>query len=287
MLGKDIVSLPVRRVRGADAADDEDLLAVEEPLEIRLGYTEGGRRRQKNISVTMRTPGPDVELALGFLFAEGIIDGFDEVRRCRHSGPSGGKRQSRNVVTVELEPGVSFDAARLERHFYTTSSCGVCGKTSLEALEVTGCPPLPSGRPLLPPDRIHALPRALSEAQSIFNDTGGLHAAALFDTEGHLLKVREDVGRHNALDKLVGACVLEDALPLSEKVVLVSGRVSFELAQKALRAGVPVLAAVSAPSSLAVELAEEFGMTLIGFLRDGRYNVYAGRERIRAAAVAG
>ncbi len=281
MIGKDIVERPVSRVRGGRLSQENDRLAVEEPLEIRLGYhSTGGARRWKSISVTMRTPGADVDLALGFLYAEGVLDGFGAVDRIKHTGPSGDKRESRNIVTVHLKVGVAFDAERLERHFYTTSSCGVCGKTSLEALEISGCPTLLESRPRLRSDLIHTLPETLRATQSVFDQTGGLHAAALFDAEGGLLRVREDVGRHNALDKLIGSYVLEEALPLSESVVLVSGRVSFELVQKALRAGVPALAAVGAPSSLAAELAEEFGMTLFGFVRGGRYNVYCGAERL-------
>lgn len=283
MLGQDTVERSVTRVRGDRFSEENDRLAAEEPLEIRLGFhAEDGARAWKSISVTMRTPGADVDLALGFLYAEAVLNGFAEVERIQHSGPSGEKRESRNVVTVWLRPGATFDAGRLERHFYTTSSCGVCGKTSLEALDLAGCPALPTGRPHFRPAAVHALPRTLRAAQSVFDQTGGLHAAALFDAGGRLLRVREDVGRHNALDKLIGSYVLEEALPLSEHVVLVSGRVSFELVQKALRAGLPALAAVGAPSSLAVELAEAHGMTLFGFVREGRFNIYCGTERLDA-----
>ena len=275
-----IAEVPVRRVAGMHQAPASDRLAVEEPLEIRLCYPEGGERVVRPVSVTMRTPGDDVALALGFLYAEGILGGYDDVDAVRHSGPAGGPRGTRNVVTVTLRPGVAVDGGRLERHFYTTSSCGVCGKTSLDALALAPCPPLPPATACLVPSVVHGLPEALADAQAVFEQTGGLHAAALFGLDGHLQAVREDVGRHNALDKLVGGVLMERGLPASGCVVLVSGRVSFELVQKALRAGVPVLAAVGAPSSLAVALAEAHGQTLLGFVRDGRFNVYAGAGRL-------
>jgi FdhD protein len=271
----------VQRMAAERVENAADHLAVEEPLEIRLGYNENGERTIRPISITMRTPGHDVDLALGFLFAEGIIQGFDDVDTVRHSGPTGGKVRNRNIVTITLKRGVAFDAARLERHFYTTSSCGVCGKTSLEALALAGCPKLPANGPVLDAEIVHRLPATLLEAQPVFEQTGGLHAAALFDTQGTLLATREDIGRHNALDKLIGAAVMDRCLPLHEGVLLVSGRASFELTQKALMAEIPVLAAVGAPSSLAVELAQAHGMTLLGFVRDGRFNVYSGAHRIR------
>jgi FdhD protein len=191
-----------------------------------------------------------------------------------------GPSLTRNVVRVELKPGTPVDLERLDRHFYTTSSCGVCGKASLEALKAADRPALDPHAPTLSPALIHALPERLREAQAVFERTGGLHAAALFDPQGRLLALREDVGRHNAVDKLVGAAWLEGRWPLSNGVLLVSGRASFELVQKALVAGIPAMAAVGAPSSLAVALAAEAGMTLLGFVRQGRYNVYAGPERL-------
>ncbi len=281
LLGQRIVEAPVWRVNGSVPYEEADLIAVEEPLEIRLGYVDAGTRLVRPISVTMRTPGHDVELAVGFLFTEGIIKDFGDVDRIRHTGPTGGKKNNRNVVTVTLKPGVTFDAGRLERHFYTASSCGVCGKTSLDALEMAACPSLPDNQPMLTAEVIHRLPEALLEAQAVFEHTGGLHAAALVDAGGRLLATREDVGRHNAVDKLIGAHVLERRLPLHAGILLVSGRASFELTQKALMAEIPVLAAVGAPSSLAVELAERFGMTLLGFVRNSRFNVYSGSNRVR------
>ncbi len=277
-----VATVPVRRVRDGAVQIDEDWLAVEEPLEIRLQYEEGGAPRFRQLAITMRTPGHDAELAAGFLVSEGIVRCATEIEYTQHC-PITDAQTSHNVLTVRLAPGVAFDAKRLERNFYTTSSCGVCGKTSLEALDLVGCPTLPTGSPRLAPDTIHRLPETLRAAQDVFEQTGGLHAAALFSPSGDLLRVREDVGRHNAVDKLIGSFFFEDRLPLAEGILFVSGRTSFELAQKALMAGVPVLAAVSAPSSLAVSLANEFGMTLLGFVRDGRFNIYAGANRIADA----
>lgn len=280
MLGHDIQQVRIRQVTRESITAMEDEVAVEEPLELRLGYEANGHRTEQTICVTMRTPGPDVELALGFLFAEGVIRGMQDVRRLRHSGPRGDKRSNRNVLTVELEAGVPVSMRRLERNVFTTSSCGVCGTPSLEALGAAACPDLPPPRPMLDPDVVHRLPNALFAEQATFQQTGGLHAAALFDAAGRLQRVREDVGRHNALDKLVGSCLLERMLPLHDRIVLVSGRASYELVQKALVAGVPVLAAVGAPSSLAVELARAHGLTLLGFVQSTRYNVYSGAERL-------
>jgi len=246
----------------------EDVLATEEPLEIRVSA--GGETH--SIAVTMRTPGNDFELAAGFLYTEAAIASrasIDTIKYCT----KGKVEQQFNIVTVRLRPGVPFDIKRFSRHVYTSSSCGVCGKTSLD--QVTAACPTKSVQPQkLPAEFFHSLPETLRTEQNIFSKTGGLHAAALFDTTGKLILVREDVGRHNALDKLIGALLVKDELPASDRVLLVSGRASFELVQKALMAGIPTLAAVGAPSSLAVELAKRFGMRLIGFLRDGRFNEY-------------
>jgi FdhD protein len=253
-----------------------DALATEEPMEIRLlaGPT------KQTVAVTMRTPGADFELAAGFLYGEGIVTSPDDILKISYCvDPDIDAEQQYNIVNVELRSGREFDLRPLERHFYTTSACGVCGKASLEQLELRGCPVLSPG-PEVPAETIYSLPEILREAQGLFDATGGLHAAALFDGEGELLALREDVGRHNATDKLVGWALLEGRLPLSEHVVLVSGRSSFEIMQKCLTAGVPIVCAISAPSSLAVDVAREFGMTLVGFLRGGRFNVYAGAERI-------
>ena len=254
-----------------------DALATEEPMEIRLL---AGQTKQ-TVAVTMRTPGADFELAAGFLYGEGIVDSADDIQTISYCVDSDLDTEQRyNIVNVELRGGREFDLRPLERHFYTTSACGVCGKASLEQLELRGCPVMPSG-PEVSAEIINTLPEKLREAQGLFDATGGLHAAALFDNKGELLALREDVGRHNATDKLVGWALLEGRLPLSEGIVMVSGRSSFEILQKCLTAGVPVVCAISAPSSLAVDVAREFGMTLVGFLRGGRFNVYAGYERIQ------
>jgi FdhD protein len=253
-----------------------DVLATEEPMEIRLL---AGATRQ-TVAVTMRTPGADFELAAGFLYGEGIVTSPDDILKISYCvDPEIDAEQQYNIVNVELRDGREFDLRPLERHFYTTSACGVCGKASLEQLELRGCPVISPG-PEVSAETIYSLPETLREAQGLFDATGGLHAAALFDGEGELLALREDVGRHNATDKLAGWALLEGRLPLSEHVVLVSGRSSFEIMQKCLTAGVPIVCAISAPSSLAVDVAREYGMTLVGFLRGGKFNVYAGADRI-------
>ena len=273
-MNRPILTVPVQKVSGDSSAPVQDLLAVEEPLEIRLG--------QKPVSITMRTPGHDFELAAGFLFTEGILHDRAEIgdvfwTKMAVANP----RQLGNSVTVELKPGVEVDLDRLERHFYTSSSCGVCGKASIEAIQMQGCPMLPHNAPLVAATVIHRLPETLRREQPVFERTGGLHAAALFDPQGKLQLLREDVGRHNALDKLIGAEMLAGRTPLSGCLLLVSGRASFELVQKALMAGIPILAAVGAPSSLAVETAQRFNLTLLGFVRDGRFNIYSGASRIQ------
>lgn len=266
---------------GPDGAEEKpDLVATEEPLEIRL-VQEG---KTRTVAVTMRTPGSDAELALGFLFAEGVIAHRGQVRRAAPcAGPDAG---CANILEVELAPGVPEpELAGLDRHFFSTSACGVCGKAGLDALRLRVTEEIPPG-PSLSPGMIAALPEKLRQAQGLFDVTGGLHAAALFDAEGRLLAAREDVGRHNALDKLIGWAFQEGRLPLHDHVVMVSGRSSYEILQKSLVAGVPVICAVSAPSSLAVELAERFGVTLIGFLRGDCFNVYSGVERIVGERIA-
>jgi FdhD protein len=255
---------------------ETDLLAVEEPLEIRLQLP--GISKHKAISITMRTPGDDFDLAAGFLFTEGIITGAAQVSKIRYCGLPAAGKNIKNTLVAELAEGVDIDLKRLERHFYTSSSCGVCGKSSIEALH-TGVKKV-AGNGKFKSGMIHTLPGTLRGAQAVFERTGGLHASALFDAEGNLDILREDVGRHNALDKVIGAKFMSGETPLNDHVLLVSGRASFELVQKALMAGIPVLAAVGAPSSLAVELAGEFGMTLIGFVREQRFNIYTGAERI-------
>lgn len=272
-MDRSILSVPIQRINEQSISPVQDLLAIEEPLEIRIG--------SKTISLTMRTPGHDFELAAGFLFTEGILQNFQQIHKIRHSESKGNPRQAGNSVTVDLNPDVEVDFERLQRHFYTTSSCGVCGKASIEALETQGCPVLPRNSPLVDSAVIHRLSEVLRREQAVFERTGGLHAAALFDAKGNLALLREDVGRHNAVDKLIGSEMLRGHTPLYDKLLLVSGRASFELAQKALMAGIPILAAVGAPSSLAVETAQRFNMTLLGFVRDRRFNIYSGASRIQ------
>lgn len=254
-----------------------DILAIEEPLEIRLGFNENGKPTHKAISITMRTPGNDFELAAGFLFTEGILKNKDQIKNIKHCGKF---PNNRNTVRIDLSENTKVNLKKLERNFYTTSSCGVCGKSSLEALATGAKPIVENDFPIVSAEIINELPFKLRNAQTVFDETGGLHAAALFDKNGNLLFLREDVGRHNAVDKLIGGQFLESNLPLDDKVLFLSGRASFELVQKAVMAQIPVIAAVSAPSSLAVEAAKEFGITLLGFVRDNRFNVYTGNERI-------
>ena len=262
-------------VENGKVRSHSDQVATEEPLEIRLVSP------QKTVAVTMRTPGADFELAAGFLYSEGVVSSRQDIERISYCvDPNVDGEQRYNIVNVKLREGLTIDLQPLERHFFTTSACGVCGKASLEALRLRGCSVIPDTLEVAA-EVIYSLPEQLRSAQRVFSITGGLHAAALFDAQGQLLSVREDVGRHNALDKLVGSALLSDQLPLNNHIVLVSGRSSFEILQKCLAAGVPIVCAVSAPSSLAVALAREFGITLIGFLRGERFNVYAGRARLR------
>lgn len=262
----------VLKVNGQTADVDHDCVAVEEPLEIGLNYCAEEGQVTKTISVTMRTPGEDSELALGFLFSEGIIEDISQVEALS------GHRDNR--VEVTLTSRHCPDVTRLQRNFYMSSSCGVCGKASIEALQTIGAERLPSGNVHVDRATLQGLPETLSKSQAVFEQTGGLHAAALFDLSGKLLSVREDVGRHNALDKLIGACLRAGEVPLHERILVLSGRISFELVQKAVRARIPVVAAIGAPSSLAIELAIEYDVTTVGFLSDDRFNVYSGRDRI-------
>jgi FdhD protein len=272
----------------------DDMLAVEEPLEIRLGFRENGKLTHRAISITMRTPGDDAALAAGFLFTEGIVKDQGQIESIRHCGLKIGTGKgaierastlNSNTIRVDLRDDIAVDLKRLERHFYTSSSCGVCGKSSIEALK-TGAKPIAENGFTVSADTIHKLPHALRGSQDIFDQTGGLHASALFDRDGKLEITKEDVGRHNALDKVIGEKFLAGELPLNDRILMVSGRASFELVQKAQMAGIPILAAVGAPSSLAVELAREFGMTLIGFVRDHRFNIYCGERRIEGRGTA-
>lgn len=258
----------------------QDILAVEAPLEIQLAWTENGKRRRESIAVTMRTPIHDFQLATGFLFSEGIITSSKDVLQIRYGDNAQIEDLQGNVVVVELEGNISVEIEKLNRHFYTTSSCGVCGKATIELVQSHTCYYLPPDTPKISVQTLYQLPQKLEQKQNLFGQTGGIHAAALFTSNGELQYLCEDVGRHNALDKVIGFSLQWKALPLKNSILLVSGRASFELIQKALMAGIPILAAVGAPSSLAVELADTYGMTLIGFLRNGQCNVYTGAERI-------
>jgi len=266
----------VLRLGGQTPVERPDTLVVEEPLEIRVG----GRA----LVVTMRTPGDDMDLAAGFLVSEGVVSETSDLRAIRYcagaSGPGADEGNTYNILDVDLSPGVPAPDPSLERSFYTTSSCGLCGKASLDAVRTAARWSVADDPMTLTPAALAEMPERLREAQRVFDKTGGLHAAGLFTAEGELLVLREDVGRHNAVDKVVGWALREGRLPLRGCVLLVSGRASFELTQKAWMAGIPVLAAVSAPSSLAVDLAEEAGMTLVGFLRGETMNAYAGTHRL-------
>jgi FdhD protein len=268
----------IQRISENDLTETaSDLLAVEEPLEIRMGLDKAHRA----VSITMRTPGADAELAAGFLFTEGILTSPRQIKSVKHCGKF---PNNQNTIRVDVTENTEIDFKRLERNFYTTSSCGVCGKSSLEALSVAGAHKiLPTDFREIPSEIIHNLPAALRAHQTVFAETGGLHAAALFDFSGNLLDLREDVGRHNAVDKLIGGQFLDDNLPLAQKILFLSGRASFELVQKSVMAQIPILAAVGAPSSLAVEAAREFNLTLLGFVRENRFNIYCGGERIEAS----
>ncbi len=263
---------------GKPIANETDQLAVEEPLEIRIGFTENGKTVYKAVSITMRTPGADAELAAGFLFTEGILESPRQILAIKHCGKF---PNNQNTLRVDLAENVRLDLKRLTRNFYTTSSCGVCGKSSLEALKIAGAKKIrQTGLPKISSEIIHQLPAALRKHQTVFDETGGLHAAALFDLAGNLIDLKEDVGRHNAVDKLIGQQFLENHLPLSEMILFLSGRASFELVQKAVMAQIPLVCAVGAPSSLAVEAAAGFDLTLLGFVREKRFNIYTGFEKI-------
>ena len=288
-----LLSVVAERVTGFTSQSAEETLAVEEPLEIQLGYDTAEGRAVKSISVTMRTPGYDFELAAGFLMTEGVVRDVNDIERIAYaalgnvdeSAESSTARAVlpyqpwKNIVRVELATGVTVSLANLQRNFYTTSSCGICGKASLLALRSV-CPPRRKNTFSMSAETLYTLPARLRAAQSVFDRTGGLHGAGLFHADGELLALREDVGRHNAVDKLLGAEFLADRTPLRDSLLLLSGRASFELLQKALMGGVAIVASVGAPSSLAVRVAKEFDITLVGFLRDHHFNVYHGAKHV-------
>lgn len=293
-----IVRLSVQKIMPGQTFETRDPVAVEEPLEISLEYGPAAARQRQNVSVTMRTPGQDAELAIGFLFTEGILPNAAAIKSVSpgpaatpasatpaSATPAPGPNpaaQPCNTILISLRETVTPDITRLQRHFYTSSSCGVCGKTSIEALK-TVCPKTtgPATEQPLDAGILHQLPTLLRQGQDIFDSTGGLHAAALFTPAGQLIALREDIGRHNAVDKLIGHSLQTDRIPLTNTILLLSGRACFELIQKAAMAGITIVAAVGPPSSLAVELAEESDMTLVGFLRQQRFNIYSGAHRIR------
>jgi FdhD protein len=276
-----VQNLRVHRYTGDGVRRVRDAVSVEEPLEIRIAFPEEPRGpiRSSSVAVTMRTPGHDFELAAGFLVTEGVLRDRAQLHELTYCRPTSDPQQY-NVVEARLHSGEGVDLERLSRNVFTSSSCGVCGKASLEAVEVLGCTPLPDGSLAVSPERVRELPELLRAAQPDFSRTGGLHAAGLAGARGEMGHVREDVGRHNAVDKVIGTRFLAGRLPLGEEILVVSGRVSFEVVQKAVMAGIPMIVAVGAPSSLAIDLANRFRVTLAGFVRDGSFNVYATPGRI-------
>jgi FdhD protein len=262
-VSRNILTVPIHRVAPGSDLLEQDLVAVEEPLQMRVN--------DRDFAITMRTPGHDRELTAGFLFTEGVVHRAGDIAEIA--------ADDRGTVSVQLAEGIDVDVAN--RNFYVTSSCGVCGKASIDGLRSAGCPMLPRGIPQIESPLISELPGRLREAQLVFSHTGGLHAAGLFDMKGNLIAVREDVGRHNAVDKLIGAALLDGQIPLHNFILMLSGRISFELVQKAIMAGIPIVAAVGAPSSLAIETALHFGLTLVGFVRGQKYNVYSGEDRLQ------
>lgn len=271
--------ITITQMEKSGSTQSNDFVAVEEPMEIRIVFGPPERRRSKSLSITMRTPGHDFELATGFLFTEGIIRSPHQIQHIDYCGPTVAGQEKPNLVCVDLDDHLEIDLQKLQRHFYTTSSCGICGKASLEALNQQHLAPIVSTRQFSR-EAVFGLPAKLRQKQVLFTSTGGIHAAGLFDSAGQLICIREDVGRHNALDKLIGHVLMNDVLQREDSVLVVSGRASFELLQKALTASIPIFVAVGAPSSLAVELAEQFGITLIGFTSGNRFNVYSHLTRI-------
>ena len=265
----------INKIVNGEKVEVDDELAIEEPLEIQLVYSTPNGRMQKNISVTMRTPGNDEELAIGFLFTEGIIKHATDISAIQHL-PS-----DMNRVLVTLVENIIPSLNSAERNFYTTSSCGICGKGSIEAINVTAAFPSTSDAISIPASLLYSLPDLVKKEQQIFQNTGGIHASALITFTGEVVQVREDVGRHNALDKIIGNRFLKSQLPLNNNILFLSGRSSFELVQKAFMAGIKIIVAVGAPSTLALEMAKECGITLIGFLRGEKFNIYTGAQRIK------
>jgi len=274
MKDKRVEHIKIHKVNSGTINETADKVAVEEPLEIQLAYSTTKGSMHKNIAVTMRTPGHDEELAAGFLFTEGIIKNAAAIQEIKQSSAD------ENRVMVILHENIIPVLANTARNFYSTSSCGVCGKASIDAIRTVSLYGDEKDSLSVHTSILHHLQDNLKKQQKVFEDTGGIHASALFDTAGNFMMLREDVGRHNALDKIIGAALLKNELPLNNCILFLSGRASFELVQKAVMAGIKMIAAVGAPSSLAVEMANETGVTLIGFLRNDRFNIYSGKERI-------
>ena len=271
----------IEKTDGTNKNQVNDAITVEEPLEIQVSSLTSFGAAAKSISITMRTPGNDLELALGFLYTEGIITCAEDIISIKHVGQPIDKNSSSNIIRVEMKENINLDLQKLERHFYTTSSCGVCGKSSLDALKLSGYEKIKINDVFIKPKTLLRLSEDIKLKQPVFLQTGGLHAAALFSSDGEIMIVREDIGRHNATDKVIGALLREKNKNSNNFGLFVSGRASFELMQKTLVAKIPLLAAVGAPSSLAVDMAKEFGITLIGFLRNGDFNIYSGSKRIK------
>lgn len=267
------LSLPIIRYKENQLSAVQDTLAIEEPLEISLNYEKEGLYIQKNVSITMRTPGKDAELTLGFLFTEGILSSFLQVEKFEQLSP--------NQIMITTKKGTTLDLSKIERHFYTSSSCGVCGKSSIAAIQTVKKNYQSQAQFSISKESILHLNEKVKAEQAVFESTGGLHASALFSAEGNFLHLCEDVGRHNALDKLIGTQFLQNHLPLNKHILFLSGRASFELIQKAAMAEIPIICALGAPSSLAVELAQQANMTLIGFVKAHSFNIYCGEERVR------
>ena len=273
-------AFPIQQV-GTDSKESrDDLVAIEEPLEIRLSFIRQSKRVMQQVSITMRTPGNDTELAAGFLFTEGILTAPEQINEITISGVDGQGNPTNNIVRVDVADEVSMDPKKLQRNFISNSSCGVCGKASLDSLEVKQISKLPAASPTVSASVIYDLPAALRKAQTAFEKSGGIHAAGIADVDGTMCDVREDIGRHNAVDKLIGSLFLSAKLPAADKIMVVSGRTSFEIVQKGVVAGIPIMVAVGAPSSLAVELANKYKMTLIGFASQTRFNIYSAPDRI-------
>jgi FdhD protein len=279
---KNIARFNVQKLAGSELKSAADVAAVEEPLEIRVSLEVEGKRVEKPLSVTMRTPGDDFELAAGFLFTEGVIAGDKDIHEISYCAAKGREEQRYNIVSVKLRPGGKCDAERLQRNFFMTSSCGICGKTSIDSVRTQATLAVDPAGPRVSSSILLQMPEKLRVRQPLFEKTGGIHGAGLFEADGTLIAVKEDVGRHNAVDKLIGEQLLNSRLPLNRQVLLVSGRASFEIMQKARMAAIGFIAAVGAPSSLAVDFAREMDMTLVGFLRVEKFNVYAGEARVTA-----